>query len=130
MNKISIPKLIGIAVLTMITLIACSFLEVAIYSYLIDPGRPIEVYQEHAKFSAPIVAGVGGFIIFFLVTRYWKRKRVDNLNQLVFLYPFVYTIIDLVIVLFDGAAEWDSFIYVFLLAAGAKFLGSYLGLRN
>ncbi|MFZ1527738.1 MAG: hypothetical protein WAT19_03245 [Ferruginibacter sp.] len=129
MKKISILKLIGIVILTMLTLIACAILEVAIYSYLINPNQPMEVYQQHAKFSAPIVAGVGGFIIFFLVTRYWKRKKTGNLNQLVFLYPFVYTILDLIVVLIDGSANWSTFIYVFLLASGAKFLGSYLGAK-
>jgi hypothetical protein len=127
MKKISILKLIGIVILTMLTLIACAFLEVAIFSYLINPNESMEAYQQHAKFSAPIVAGVGGFVIFFLVTRYWKRKKIGNLNQLAFLYPFVYTVLDLIVVLIDGSAMWNTFIFVFLLTAGAKFLGSYLG---
>jgi hypothetical protein len=129
MKNLSYPKLLGIVLLTMAALICLSIIEVAIYSHLVNPNQALERYQEHAKFSAPIVAGVGGFILFFLVTRYWKKKNFNNLSQLVWLYPLVYTIIDLVIVLLDGSAVWSSFIYVFLLAAGAKFLGSYLGAK-
>ncbi len=55
MKKYIVLKLIGLALLTMITLVIISFLEVAVYSYLINPGQENSVYEAHAEFSAPFV---------------------------------------------------------------------------
>lgn len=51
MKKFILPKLIGLAILTMITLVIISFLEVAVYSYFIHPGQEQSVYEAHAKTS-------------------------------------------------------------------------------
>ena len=75
MKKFVIPKLIGLVLLTMITLVLISFAEVAVYSYLINPGQQESVYEAHANDSAPYISGIFGFIIFFLVARYWKKKE-------------------------------------------------------
>jgi hypothetical protein len=75
MKKYIILKLIGLAILTMITLVIISFLEVAVYSYLINPGQEQSVYEAHAEVSAPYISGIFGFTIFFLVARYWKKKE-------------------------------------------------------
>jgi len=69
MKKYVILKLIGLAMLTMITLVIISFLEVAVYSYLINPGHEQSVYEAHANNSAPYISGIFGFIVFFLVAR-------------------------------------------------------------
>src|SRR5690606_11192517 len=73
MNKFVVPKLIGLATLTMITLVVLSFIEVTVYSYLINPGQNESVYEAHANASAPYISAVFGFVIFFLVVRYWKK---------------------------------------------------------
>ena len=44
MKKNIVLKLIGLAVLTMITLVIISILEVTIYSYVINPGQEVSVY--------------------------------------------------------------------------------------
>lgn len=129
MKKYKLLKLFGMTILTMMTLIIFTFIEVAFYSYVINPNQPISVYEQHAKFSAPIVAGLGGFAIFFLVARYWKKKNYSNLLTLVLLFPLIYTTFDLIILLIEGSAQWQSFIFIFILASGAKFLGSCLGYR-
>lgn len=49
MNKFVVPKLIGLATLTMITLVVLSFIEVTVYSYLINPGQNESVYEAHAN---------------------------------------------------------------------------------
>ncbi len=38
-------KLIGLAILTMITLVIIPILEVTIYSYLINPGQNVSIYD-------------------------------------------------------------------------------------
>jgi hypothetical protein len=56
----------------MITLVIISFIEVAVYSYLVNPEQEQSVYETHANSSAPFLSGIFGFIVFFLVARYWK----------------------------------------------------------
>lgn len=129
MKQYIVLKLIGLVILTMVTLVIISILEVTLYSYLINPGQEISVYEAHAEFSAPFISGIFGFIVFFLVARYWKKKEYHNLFKLVILFPITYVLFDLVIILLAGTVQWSSFILIFILANGAKFLGSYLGYK-
>lgn len=128
MKKYIIFKLIGLAILTMITLVIISFLEVAVYSYLINPGQVESVYEAHANISAPYISGIFGFIVFFLVTRYWKKKEYQNVFRLVILYPLIYVLLDITIITAAGV-KWTDFILIFAIANTAKFLGSYLGYK-
>lgn len=129
MKQYTILKLFGLAILTMITLIIISILEVAVYSYFINPRQDFSVYEAHAEITAPYVSGIFGFIIFFLVARYWKRKEFPNLLKLIFLFPLIYVLLDFTIIVIDGTVEWSSFILIFTLANGAKILDSFLGYR-
>ncbi len=129
MKKYTVLKLVGLAILTMITLVIISILEVTLYSYVINPGQELSVYEAHAEFSAPYISGIFGFIIFFLVTRYWKKKEYEGLLKLVFLFPLTYLLLDIVVLLLAGTVQWSNFILIFILANGAKFLGSYLGYK-
>lgn len=128
MKKYIILKLIGLAILTMITLVIISFLEVAVYSYLINPGQDQSVYEAHANISAPYISGIFGFIFFFLVTRHWKKKEYPNVLKLVILYPLIYVLLDIVIITAAGV-KWSDFIIIFAITNTAKFLGSYLGYK-
>lgn len=128
MKKFVIPKLVGLALLTMITLVIISVLEVALYSYLVNPGQEESVYEVHANASAPYVSGIFGFIVFFLVARHWKKKRFPNAFRLAMLFPLVYILLD-VVVLTAAAVKWSDFILVFAIANAAKWLGSYAGYR-
>ena len=74
MKKYIALKLTGLAILVMITLIIISILEVTIYSYVVNPGQSVSVYEAHAESSAPYISGIFGFIIFFLIARHWKKK--------------------------------------------------------
>jgi hypothetical protein len=126
MQKYVIPKLIGLSVLTMVVLVLISFLEVAVYSYLINPGQDQGVYEAHANASAPYISGIFGFIIFYFVARYWKKRRLPQLLKLVILFPLVYMILD-VILITAAQADWSEFLIIFALANGAKTAGSLLG---
>jgi hypothetical protein len=128
MKKFIIPKLIGMAMLTMITLIVISFIEVAVYSYLINPGQEQSVYEAHANSSAPYISGIFGFIVFFLVARYWKKKEYTNVFKLAILFPLIYVLLDIIILTAAGV-KWSDFILIFVVANTAKFLGSYSGYK-
>lgn len=58
MKQYIVLKLIGLAILTMATLIIISFIEVALYSYFVNPGQEFSVYEAHAQISAPYVSGI------------------------------------------------------------------------
>jgi hypothetical protein len=128
MKKYVILKLIGLAILTMITLVTISILEVTVYSYLINPGQEVSVYDAHAEMTAPYISGIFGFIVFFLVARHWKKKKYQNLLKLVFLFPLIYVLLDIIIITSAGV-KWADFILIFAIANTAKFLGSYLGYK-
>jgi len=128
MKKYVILKLIGLAIMTMLVLVIISFLEVALYSYLINPGQEATVYEAHANFSAPYISGIFGFIVFFLVARYWTKKEYQNLLKLIFIFPLTYVLLDIIIITAAGA-KWSDFILIFMIANTAKFLGSYLGYK-
>ncbi|MBX7109014.1 MAG: hypothetical protein K1X61_10245 [Chitinophagales bacterium] len=128
MKKFVIPKLIGLVLLTMITLVLISFAEVAVYSYLINPGQQESVYEAHANDSAPYISGIFGFIIFFLVARYWKKKEYRDVFKLVILFPLLYLLLDVIIITAAGV-KWSDYILIFALANTAKFLGSYMGYK-
>ncbi|MET0946407.1 MAG: hypothetical protein ABWY22_13425 [Flavobacterium sp.] len=129
MKKYTLLKLVGLAILVMIALVIISILEVTLYSYVINPGQAVSVYEEHAKFSAPFISGIFGLIIFFLIARHWKKKEYENGSRLIFFFPLTYVLLDLVIILLAGTVDWVNFILIFILANGAKFLGSYLGYK-
>ncbi len=128
MKKYVILKLIGMAFATMTTLVILSFLEVAVYSYLINPGQDQSVYEAHANLSAPYISGIFGFILFFFVTRYWKKKGYPNVLKLAILFPLIYALLDIIIITAVGV-HWSEFILIFAIANTSKFLGSYLGYK-
>lgn len=126
MKKLVLLKLVGLSLLTMMILVLISFLEVAVYSYLINPGQAESVYDAHANTSAPYISGIFGFIVFFLVARYWTKKEYPNAFKLVILFPLTYFLLDLVLLTAAGV-KWSDFVLIFAIANAAKFLGSFFG---
>lgn len=129
MKKYVALKLVGLVILTMALLVVISILEVAVYSYVVNPGQDESIYEAHANISAPYVSGIFGFIIFFFVARYWKKKNYSNAFQLAILFPITYVLVDIVIITAAGV-KWSEFFLVFVLANSAKVVGSYLGYRT
>ena len=125
MKRYRLLKLGGLVLLTMVVLMILSFIEVAVYSYLINPGQDKSVYDAHAMDSAPWISAIFGFIIFFFIVRYWSKKNYDSL-KLCLLFVLTYIIIDFIIITaFD--VSWKDYYLVFILANGAKLLGGLLG---
>lgn len=128
MKKYLILKLVGLVLLTMITLVIISFAEVAVYSYLINPNQEQSVYEAHANTSAPYISGIFGFIVFFLVARYWKKKEYPDVFKLIILFPLIYLVLDVIIITAAGV-NWTDFFLIFAIANSSKFLGSFLGYK-
>lgn len=63
------------ALIAEVSQIAAAFGWVAIYSYLINPGQPVETYQAHAQASGPWVSVVAGAPIFYAASRWIARSR-------------------------------------------------------
>ncbi len=117
--------LTGLVVLLHIILIILSILEVAVYSYLIEPGHDEAYYQEHAQVSAPWVSGIFGFVLTFLFVKLFiDRNRHRHLLFAIGL-PLVYVALDVLILLPFGI-DWNAHLPVLLMANGAKLAGALL----
>lgn len=127
-KKFRIPKLIGLSIMTMAILVILSIIEVAIYSYLVNPGQDITVYDSHAMESAPWISALFGFLVFFMVVRFWARRKFDDLLRLTMLFAVTYITIDLIIIIASGV-NWGDFYLIFLLANGAKLAGGLTAYR-
>ena len=118
-------KLIGAAILLHIVLILISILEVAIYSYLIAPGKDEEFYNTHATISGPWISAIfGSLFMFLLVKRFTKRFSQQQLTYVVWL-PIIYIVIDLIF-FFVAGYEFKDFVYPFVLATIPKIVAVLL----
>ncbi|MFN5549794.1 MAG: hypothetical protein ACK5BJ_11655, partial [Bacteroidota bacterium] len=86
------------------------------------------VYEAHANTSAPYISGIFGFIVFFLVARYWKKKGYPDVFKLIVLFPLIYLVLDVIIITAAGV-NWTDFFLIFAIANSSKFLGSFLGYK-
>lgn len=128
MKKHVILKLVGLAMLTLITLVIISFIEVAVYSYFINPSQEQSEYEAHANLSAPYISGIFGFIVFFLFARYWKKNEYPNALKLAILFPVIYVLLD-IIILTAMEVNWADVLPIFIIANIAKFIGSFSGYK-
>src|SRR5689334_24472857 len=118
-------KLLGVAFLLHIVLIIISILEVAIYSYLIVPGKDEAFYESHAQISGPWISGIfGSLFIFLIVKRFISRSNGRYLTYTIAL-PLTYIIMD-VLMLLPFQINWHEHLPVFLIANGAKIVSSFL----
>ena len=127
MQRYTLLKLFGLVLLTQVVLVAISFLEVFVYSMTVEPGHEESFYEAHAQVSAPWISGIFGFILCFLLIRYWTRKNLPNAAKLAWMFPLVYFIWDFLVVAMIGVPDWLEFLPIFLMSMGAKVLGSLGG---
>jgi hypothetical protein len=118
-------KLTGLALLLHIVLIIISVLEVVIYSYLIMPGKNEAFYEEHAQITGPWVSGIFGFILVFLIVRWFIKKNTGRYLLFAIAFPLVYILLD-VLILLPFNINWMEHLPVLLTANGAKLAGSLL----
>jgi hypothetical protein len=115
----------GLALLLHITLIILSIIEVAIYSFAVMPGRDEAFYEEHANVSGPWVSGIFGFILTFLIVRWFIKKYSERYLTFAIAFPLVYILLD-VLILLPFQINWEEHLPVLLMANGAKLLGAVL----
>ena len=118
-------KLIGVAFLLHIVLILLSILEVAIYSYLIVPGKDEAFYKGHAEISGPWISGVFGSLFIFLIVRRFIKKNNGHCLTYTIAFPFIYIIMD-ILVLLPFQINWEEHLPVFVIANGAKIISSLI----
>jgi hypothetical protein len=118
-------KLIGVAILLHIVLIALSILEVAIYSFLIAPDKDEAFYNAHAQISGPWISGICGSLIIFLLVRNFIKKNNDRHLTYTIALPLTYIVMD-ILMLLPFNINWTEHLPIFLMANGAKIAASFL----
>ena len=73
--KINWGRASGGALIAEIAQIAATFLWVAVYSHVIDPGQPMAAYEAHARTAGPWVSILAGAPIFYAAGRWIARSR-------------------------------------------------------
>jgi len=118
-------KLIGVAILLHIVLISLSILEVAIYSYLLAPGKDEAFYNTHAQISGPWISGICGSLIIFLLVRNFIKKNNDRQLTYTIIFPLTYIAMD-ILMLLPFNINWTEHLPMFLIANGVKIAASFL----
>jgi hypothetical protein len=68
--------------------ITCAFAWVALYSHVLNPGRPMTHYEAHAQQSGPWVALIAGFLVFYAASRWIARSRATAMALFVIFAVF------------------------------------------
>lgn len=116
------PAAIVGAVLAEAAQIAAAFGWVAFYSYALNPGQAIEVYQQHAQDSGPWVSIVAGFFIFYAVSRWIARSVATALALFV-----VFVLIDVTLLVLMGATLSIELLAMTIASFSTKLAACYLG---
>jgi len=122
-------RIIGWSVLIHVILIALSFLEVFLYSLLINPGQDESFYMAHAEQSAPWVSIIFGIVLFYLIARLLAKKRPEKGVIIGLSLPIVYILLD-VIILLAAAVNWGEHYLIFIISFASKILAGYVGART
>lgn len=114
-----VAALAGLALGVMAVNVAISFLYVAVYAYLIDPGHEKAYYEAHAQIAAPYCSIVAGIPLFFLVG-WWVGM------QPALIVCAVYALVDIVAYAATGPTlRMGAFVAVSLLTKlGSAYLGA------
>ena len=109
-----------------VVLIGLSFLEVFIYSVLIEPGKDQAFYEAHAAQSAPYVAIIAGFVLTFLIARLMTKNRTQDRILIGIMLAVAYMVMD-VFLLIAVKVDWGEHMGIFLISFATKILAGYLG---
>lgn len=114
------------AVILMALGVAATFGWVAIYSHVIDPGHPVEVYQAYANKHAPWIGVYAGVPMWFIAG--WIISRSRDTWQAVdtaFGTGFVYALLDVAVLGALGALL--PILHVVLISISTKTAAAALG---
>jgi hypothetical protein len=128
MTGLDYLKAFGVALLLMVLNVAASFVVMAGYAYLIDPGHPADYYESAAQRIAPWSSVVVGSLLFFAAAWFFGARRPQR-SALMFAMAFtaIYTLVDLGIVVAAGAIGMIG--TVVAISVAAKFAAAFLGAR-
>ena len=78
MKPTDIAKALGVAVLIMVINVAISYLAVAVYAYVINPGHDAAFYESAAE---PIIIGsaiLAGLVLFFIAGYFFTKRKPER----------------------------------------------------
>ncbi len=116
-------------VLLEVALIGAAFGWVAIYSYLIEPGRDRAAYEAYAQVASPIVSIVAGVPVFWGAGRILRGRLQRDASRTALLLGGVYLAVDGLMVLTMAGGQR----YILAVAAVGyltKIGALYLGVRG
>lgn len=119
-------KILGWAILVHIILIAISFLEVFIYSALINPGQEQTIYDAHAEASGPWISMIFGFILFLFICRSLGIGRPGKEMGIALALTIIYVITD-ALILTAASVDWTAHYQLFILSFVVKTIGAVIG---
>ncbi len=133
MKATHILKLIGAALLYLVINVGFSFLYIAFYSYVINPGHPPEFYQEYANVAAPYSSIFAGIPLMFLMCWWLSRKWTPEFaRKSVVGIWVIYVIIDLSVLFASGMTSRLAVLASISLVTKlvAALLGARVGARS
>jgi hypothetical protein len=105
--------------------VIAAVLWVAIYSYVLNPGQPMTVYEQHAQASGPWVSIIAGFPIFYAASRWIARSLPTALALF-----GVFLALDVLLLLLIDARAAIAILWLIGLSCATKLLACYLGGRH
>lgn len=114
---------VGGALLAEIAQIIAAILWVAVYSYVMNPGQPMAVYEQYAQASGPWVSIIAGFPIFYYASRWLAKSVVTGLALF-----GIFMTLDLILLfaMGDGQAA-RAILWLIVLSYATKLIACYLG---
>ena len=110
-KAVDVAKAFVAAIVIMAANVAISYVVVAVYAYVIEPGHPNEFYEAAAQEIAPWSSVIAGVFLFFGAGYLFARRRPER-NAVFF-----------------AAAIWASYLVIeFIILAGVGALGSAFGI--
>jgi hypothetical protein len=119
MKKINWLKVLGASVLIHIILILLSIIAVFIYSAIINPGQPKEIYEAFAPKIGPYVSAIGGFILVYAFVIRLNKNNDSNPLVIGLALPIIYIIIDMSIII-SLVPDWSASLAAILISNGMK----------
>jgi hypothetical protein len=114
------------AVILMALGVAMTFGWVAIYSHVIDPGHPVEVYQAYANKYAPWISVYASPPLWFIAGWLIARNREPGRAvETAFKTGFVYAVLDMSIIAAMGALT--PLIGIVIISITSKTLAAAFG---
>lgn len=119
------PRAIVGALVAEIGQVAATFVWVAVYSYLINPGQPVAVYEAHAGHAGPWVSIVAGAPIFYAASRLIARSLPSSLALFA-----VFLVVDVAILAASPSSWGTAPLALFAISYVTKCAACVLGGRH